>query len=434
MKRTRITVVALLIFLLSFLIGAAGCSAVTEFIDKFAPEKKTNADWSSELPPDFNILVDVWKSLNKNFVDKSKIDAKKLSQGAAKGMMEALDDPYSLYVDPDTYKLEKSSLQGKYQGIGAYVGMRDKQLTIISPIDGSPAAEAGIKPGDKILEINGKTTEGITSTEAALKIQGAAGTTVKLLILREGQSKPFEVSIVRREITIKSVTWEKRGRIGYIKLTGFLQKTDWELLSAIKFLEVEGIDGIVLDVRNNPGGLLESSILVASQFLSGGVVVDVVDSEGNHRPEQVRGVGSATKIPLIVLVNNGSASASEVLAGALQDHGRAKIAGKKTYGKGSVQLVTNLKDGSALHMTIARWYTPKGRPIDGIGLTPDFPLELEGEDLVNWAIDYLKSQVPAKAAVPIWEISVLRFDTILGAWSNIGNSLIDASCRIQCPG
>lgn len=405
MKRAKIAIAILFVFLLSFSTGATGCTAVTDLVEKFAPEKKTTSDWSADLPPDFNILVDVWKSLGKNYVDKSKLDAKKLSQGAAKGMMDALGDPYSLYVDPDMYKLEKSSLQGKYQGIGAYVGVRDKQLTIISPIADSPAEEAGLKPGDKILEINGKTTDGMTSTEAALKIQGPAGTTVKLIIQHEGEKKPFEVSIVRREITIKSVTWEKKDRIGYIKLTGFLQKTDWELLSALKFLEVEGVDGIVLDVRNNPGGLLESAILVASEFLSDGVVVDVVDSEGNHRPERVRRAGSATKIPMIVLMNNGSASASEVLAGALQDYGRAKLAGKQTYGKGSVQLISNLKDGSALHMTIARWYTPKGRPIDGVGLTPDFPLDLEGEDLVNWAINYLKSQIPAKAMVPDLEKS-----------------------------
>lgn len=404
-KRVKIAVAALLVFLLSFSIGAAGCSAVTELVEKFAPEKQATSNWSSDLPPEFNILVDVWKSLGKNYVDKDKLDAKKLSQGAAKGMMEALADPYSLYVDPDMYKLERSSLQGKYQGIGAYVGLRDKQLTIISPIAGSPAEQAGLKPGDKILEINGKTTEGMSSTEAALKIQGPAGTTVKLLIQHEGESKPFEVSLVRREITIKSVSWEKKDRIGYIRLTGFLQKTDSELLSALKFLEAEGVDGIVLDLRNNPGGLLEASILVASEFISEGVVVDVVDGEGKHRPEQVRRIGTATKLPLVVLINNGSASASEVLAGALQDYGRAKLAGKKTYGKGSVQLITNLKDGSALHMTVARWYTPKGRPIDGVGLTPDFPLELEGEDLVNWAINYLKSQIPAKAMVPDFEKS-----------------------------
>lgn len=397
--KRNIIVVALAIFLLLSPVFGAACSFVPEVSipEIFPPEKKVS-DLPSDLPPEFNILVDVWKMLAKNYVDKGKIDAKKLSQGAAKGMMEALGDPYSAYVDPDMHKLEMSSLRGEYQGIGAYVGLKDKQLTIISPIAGSPAEEARIKPGDKILEINGKTTEGMSVTEAALKIQGPAGSSVKLLILREGETKPFEVSIVRRKITILSVYSEKRDNIGYIRLTGFLQKTDSELVSALKSMIAEGkVDGIVLDLRNNPGGLLDAAVDVASEFISDGVVVDVVDSDGKHNPSRARRGGVATGIPLIVLVNNGSASASEVLAGALQDYGRAKLAGKKTYGKGSVQIINNLKDGSALHMTIARWYTPNGRPINGVGLTPDFPLELEGDDLVNWAVNYLKTQSAIKS-------------------------------------
>jgi carboxyl-terminal processing protease len=215
-------------------------------------------------------------------------------------------------------------------------------------------------------------------------------------LFRDGETKPFEKSIVRREINIKSVISEKKDSIGYIKLTQFMQKSDSELVAAVKSLTAEGIDGIVLDLRNNPGGLLDSAVAIASEFISSGVVVDVVDNEDNHKQEMVRRGGVALDLPLIVLVNNGSASASEVLAGALQDHGRAKVAGKKTYGKGSVQMITSLKEGSALHLTIARWYTPNGRPIDGIGLKPDIPLELEGDDLINWAVNYLKNPVPVK--------------------------------------
>jgi carboxyl-terminal processing protease len=395
-KRSNIIAIALAILLPIFLLTNASCSIITDFTNTFVPEQKTSK-WSDELPPDFDLLVDAWKMVSKNYVDKDKLDAQKLSQGAVKGMIEALDDPPSFFVDPDTHKLEMSSLTGKYFGIGAYISTKDKQLTIVSPIAGSPAEEAGIKPGDKILEINGKSSERMTSSEAALKIQGPAGTTVKLLILREGEAKPFEKIITRREITIKSVYWENRDRIGYIKLTGFLQKSDSEMLSALKSLVVEGVDGIVLDLRNNPGGLLDAAIYIASEFLPNGlIVVDVVDSNDNHRREAVRRNGTATNLPLVVLVNNGSASASEVLAGALQDHNRAKIAGKKTYGKGSVQMISNLNGGSALHITIARWYTPNGRPIDGVGLTPDIPLDLEGEELVNWAINYLKNPPPVK--------------------------------------
>jgi carboxyl-terminal processing protease len=219
MIRTKIAVIALLIFLLAFPISSAGCTAISDIVEKYTPEKKTTSDWSSELPPDFNLLVDAWKMVNKNYVDKDKIDPKKLSQGAIRGMVDALGDPHSVYVDPDLYKLETSSLRGKYTGIGAYVGVRDKQLTIISPMVGSPAEQAGVKPGDIVLEIDGKSTEGMSSTEAALTIQGPAGSSVKLLLLRQGETKPFEVSIIRREITVKSVNWERRDRIGYIQLT-----------------------------------------------------------------------------------------------------------------------------------------------------------------------------------------------------------------------
>lgn len=392
--RRNIIVAVLTILLLSSSLFGAGCSVVPQGVipEVFAPEKKV-----SDLPPDFNILADVWEMLSKSYVDKGKLDAKKLSQGAAKGMMEALGDPYSAYLDPDMHKLEMSSLKGEYPGIGASVGLRDKRITIIAPFAGSPAEEAHLKPGDKIMEIDGKTTEGMSVTEAALKIQGPEGSSVKLLILREGESKPFEVSIVRRKIMLKSVYSERKDNIGYIGLTSFMPKTDWELVSALKSMIAEGkIDGIVLDLRNNPGGMLNAAVDVTSEFLSDGVVVDVVDSDGKHSPSRVKPGGMATDIPLIILVNNGSASASEVVAGALQDYGRAKLAGKQTYGKGSVQLVNNLKDGSSLHLTIAHWYTPKGRPINGVGLTPDFPLDLEGEDLVNWAVDYLKTQSAVK--------------------------------------
>jgi carboxyl-terminal processing protease len=428
---------ALVILLLCSSIFGAGCSFVPKELvpEILAPEKKV-PDLPSDLPPEFNTLSDIWKMLAKNYVDKDKLDAKKLSQGAAKGMMEALGDPYSLYLDPDMRKLEVSSLKGEFEGIGAVVGIQDKQLEIVSPYAGYPAAEAGLKAGDKILEIDGETTEGMTVSEAALKIRGPAGTEVRLLILREGNSKPFEVSIVRRKIIDVSVYSERKDNIGYIRLTIFSQKTDTELTSALKSMLDEGkVDGIVLDLRNNGGGLLDVAIDVASQFLSDGVVVDVVDGDGKHSPYSVKQGGLATDIPLIVLVNNGSASASEVLAGALQDYGRAKLAGQKTYGKGSVQIISNLNDGGALHLTIARWYTPKGRPINGVGLIPDFSLELEGEELVNWAVDYLKNQAAIESQLlGVASQRELRSDNVFSAGSYLGDSVIDAGRSVQCSG
>ncbi len=390
--------IALIISVLAFSVFDSGYDLLgqkqpSDRFDETLLPGQTTIKPPAELPLEFSILVETWDMLTENYVDKSELDARKLSQGAVKGMIDALDDPYSAYVDPEIYKLELNSLSGKYQGIGAYVGIREKQLTIIAPIAGSPAEESNLRPGDKILEINGEDTSGMNISEAALKIQGPEGTSVKLLILREDDGEPMEINIVRREITLKSVHWELRDHMAYIRITGLLRTTGNDLSSALKDIGKEDVDGIILDLRNNPGGLLNIAVDVASQFLADGIVVDVVDSEGKHSPLPVKRGGLATDLPLIVLVNGGSASGSEVIAGALQDYGRAKLAGSQTFGKGSVQLIRNLEDGSALHITIARWFTPFGRPIEQVGLTPDFPLDLEGEELITWAIDYLKNQL-----------------------------------------
>jgi carboxyl-terminal processing protease len=312
-------------------------------------------------------------------------------------MIEALDDPYSLYVDPKTKEYEVSTFEGKFEGIGAVISAKDKQLTIVAPIADSPAEKAGIKAGDKILEIDGQSTAKLSLIEATLKIRGPKGTSVKLVILHEGETEPVEVQIVRDEIRVESVISEMRGDIAYIRLTQFLKSTGSDLQVALKDAIDKGAKGIVLDLRNNPGGLLNASVDVTSQFLTWGVVTDVVDDQGMHSPVYVKRGGIATRLPLIVLVNDGSASASEIVAGALQDYGRAKLAGSKTFGKGSVQVVRDLSDGSSLHITAYRWFTPNGRPIDGVGLTPDFVLELKDEELVNWAIDYLKSLITASS-------------------------------------
>jgi len=398
--------VALILLLLSLPIVGAGCDLVVGRAPSDAPPE-LDVDLSTEpsagpppqadtdLPAEFDILAETWRMLSEEYVDKDKLDAEKLSQGAVRGMIEALDDPYSAYVDPEGYQLELTSLTGKYQGIGAYIGVTDDQLIIIAPIAGSPAEKAGIMPGDKIMEINGESTSGMALVEATLKIRGPAGTSVILLVLHEGESEPVEVVIVRSEIELESVVAEMRGDIAYIRITQFLGSTGSDLRVALKDVIDEGASGIVLDLRDNPGGVLAAAVDVASQFLASGIVVDVVYGEDRRNSLPVKPGGIATDLPLIVLVNNYSASASEIVAGALQDYGRAKLAGSETFGKGSVQLIRNLRDGSALHLTAARWHTPSGRLIEGVGLTPDFLLELEDEELVDWAIDYLKSQVTA---------------------------------------
>jgi len=349
-----------------------------------------------ELPPEFDILAEAWQKLSEDYIDKSKLDPEKLSQGAVKGMMEALDDPYSAYANPQIKELETTTFEGKFEGIGAVISMKDQQLTIVSPIDDSPAEKAGIRAGDKILEIDGETTSNMNLIDATLKIRGQRGTPVNLLVLHEGESDPVEIEIIRDEIKLDSVSLEMRDDIAYIKLAQFAKSSGSELKNALKEAMSEGAKGVILDLRNNPGGLLNASADVASQFLAMGLVAKIVDDEGRENVVPVGRGGIATNLPLIVLVNEGSASASEIVAGALQDYGRAKLAGSQTFGKGSVQIVRDLSDGSALHITAYHWLTPLGRPIEGVGLTPDFVLDLEDEELVDWAIQYLEDQVQAE--------------------------------------
>jgi carboxyl-terminal processing protease len=357
------------------------------------PQVAPNVD--VKLPADFNVLSEAWRALNDNYVDKSKLDPKKLSEGAVRGMMQSLDQ-FSSYADPDTHKLEMSGFEGKFEGIGAVISMKDNLLTVVSPVADSPAEKAGIKPGDKILEIDGQLASRLSLIEATFKIRGPKGTSVKLLVLHEGENQPVEIQIVRAEITEKSVSMEMRDDIAYIKITQFLQSTGDDLQSALTEAIGKGARGVVLDLRNNPGGLLNASADVASQFLAMGLVAKVVDDMGNETVVPVKTGGIGTHLHMVVLVNNGSASASEIVAGALQDYGRAKLVGSQTFGKGSVQIIHDLSDGSALHITAYKWLTPLGRPIDGVGLTPDIVSDLKDEALVDWAVQYLKDLIKAE--------------------------------------
>jgi carboxyl-terminal processing protease len=382
LKISKILGIILAVIMLSASIPLAGCES------KFLPSESDNKTLSG-LPPEFLMLSQAWQVLQKDYVDKNKLDPVKLAQGAVRGMIDAVGDPYTAYVSPDSHKLEMSGLLGKYQGIGAYIGKKDKNIVITAPIAGSPAEKAGLKAGDAILKINGESTELLSTAEAALKIQGPAGTPVTLTIGRLGTVEPFDKEIVRGEIKLESIKSEMRGDVAYIKIQQFVDSSNEDLKLALQDALKKGAKGLILDLRNNPGGLLNQAVDIASQFLLRGIVVKVVDSEGNERPYMVKPGGLARDLPVIVLVNEGSASASEILAGALQANDRAKLAGQKTFGKGSVQVIRQMDDGSAIHVTIAKFYTPAGKVINGVGLTPDFVLELKDEELVKWAEDYL---------------------------------------------
>jgi len=338
-----------------------------------------------------DVIAQAWNIIFQDYVDKERLDADTLAQGAIKGMVEALDDPYTSYLDAKTYELSLRSLGGKIEGIGAYVAVKDEQIIIIAPIADSPAERAGIRPGDIILEIDGRSTSEMSLVEAVLNVQGPKGTVVTLSVLHEGETEPEVIEIVRAEIELPSVHFEMKGDIAYINIAYFSERTAGELSPVLADVNRQAA-GIVLDLRSNPGGLLETVIDVASFFLKEGVVVEVVDNEGNRTVSSVKPGEVATDLPLVVLVDGYSASGSEVLAGALQDHGRATIAGTRTYGKGSVNILRQLKDGSGIYLTTARWLTPNGHLIEGKGLAPDPDCELEeGEDAIQWAIEFLKT-------------------------------------------
>jgi carboxyl-terminal processing protease len=310
------------------------------------------------------------------------IDDQALMQGAIRGMMDALGDKQTFYMEPQVYESETSSLQGQYEGIGAYVDTDGEFLTIVSPIEGSPADKAGLKPGDKVIAIDGQDMSGVAPEQARLKVLGPEGTKVTLTVTRDGASEPLKFDITRAQIVIHSAEGKMLDNgIAYIDINTFGEKTTQELRGTLDNLLKENPKGIIIDLRNNPGGYLNTAVEVASEFIDKGVVLYEQYGDGRRDTHKVLGNGRATDIPIVVLINEGSASASEILAGALQDYGRAKLVGVQSYGKGSVQNWVPLSDNQgAARVTIARWLTPKERLIDHIGLTPDVNVEMTAED------------------------------------------------------
>ncbi len=359
-------------------------------------------DLGSRTPPGptegLESVGQAWDIIFNEYVDRDQLDASALSQGAIEGMLEALDDPYTSYLNTEAYQLGLTALEGEFEGIGAHVAIRDEQLTIIAPIADAPADKAGIRAGDVILEIEGVSTAEMSLAEAVLKIRGPEETSVRLLILHKGLGQTVkeyelmeEIEVVRAKIELPSIYLEMKGDIAYIGITYFSERTDEELSPVLESIVEKEARGIILDLRHNSGGLLPVVIDVASHFLKEGVVVNVVDSQGEQTALEVKRMEVTTDLPMVVLVDSFTASGGEVLAGALQDYGRATIAGNKTFGKGSVNVLRQLKDGSALYITIARWLTPNGRLIEGEGIEPDYELELGGEETIQWAIDCLTS-------------------------------------------
>ncbi len=316
----------------------------------------------------------------------------KIMDGAIKGMVETLD-PFSEYLSPEEYQEMQVEFEGHFGGIGIVI---TPDLTIVSPIKGTPGERAGLKPGDQIIAINGESSEEMTQKQAVDIMRGEPGTSVVLTIKRETEEKPFEVHIIRALIEIPYVEWEmKNDRIGYIFIAQFVQDVGAKVERALTELSANGAEGIILDLRNNPGGLLDEAISVASNFIARGMVVAVKQKSGKDSTYNVLPSIKSTRLPLVVLINQGSASASEIVAGAIQDYHRGKLVGMKTFGKGTVQSVIPLSDGSALRLTTAKYYTPSDRFIHEMGIEPDIKIEYdpdyEGDNQLERAIEYLKS-------------------------------------------
>jgi carboxyl-terminal processing protease len=343
-----------------------------------APTPLTSSDREALMQP----FWEAWAIVHDQFVDQP-VDDTKLMRGAISGMLQSLGDQHTSYMDPEEYKQANISLEGQYEGIGAWVDTTSDYLTIIAPMVGSPAERAGLQPGDKVIAVDGEDMTGMDGSLVISRVLGPAGTTVHLTIARPGVAEPLEFDVTREHIDVPSL--ESRmldGQIGYVHLYTFGQGTADELHNALSALKQQNPKGLILDLRGNGGGFLETAIQVASEFIPNGVVMTERFGDGKEQVYQASGGGLATDIPMVVLINGGTASASEIVAGAIRDHQRGELIGETSYGKGSVQNWVPLQgDNGAVRVTVARWYTPNNMQINGIGLTPDIEVRISPDDL-----------------------------------------------------
>lgn len=375
---------------------------------QITPDKRViiNEQPPSSVSVDFSLFWDVWQRLFRFYIDRATMDTQKMVWGAITGMVSSLGDPYTAFLPPKENKEFKEDLGGEFDGIGAQLGLKDGRVIVVAPLKGTPAQRAGILPGDYILKVNGEDTAGWTVPQAVTKIRGPRGTDVKLEILHENDQKPRELTIRRDTITVPSVEWwaktpaeieeiagveeakkmfSNQNSVVYLRLSRFGDNTNDEWNKAVSEIlarqKANGtMKGLILDLRNNPGGYLDGSVFIASEFLEKGIVVSQVNSDGTKEEFPVNRKGKLLSIPLVVLVNKGSASASEIVAGALKDYKRATLVGEQTFGKGSVQTPQELSGGAGIHITTGKWLLPKGDSINSVGVKPDIELTLESTE------------------------------------------------------
>jgi carboxyl-terminal processing protease len=355
---------------------------------------------------DFNLYWEAWDSLRTNFVYKNKVKDKEMFYGSLKGLTASMNDPYTVFMTPSETKEFADGLAGTFEGIGAEVGLRDELITVIAPLSGMPAEKAGLKAGDKIYAVDGQSTIGLTVDEAVKKIRGPKGTTVTLTIIRDKENAPREIKIERGIIIVKSVTVTYRpDGLVLIKVSSFNDDTLDLFNKAVKEVVAKKPKGIILDLRNNPGGYLDTAVAMSSEWVKAGPVVLEQFGDGQRNEYTALGNPRLGDFKTVVLVNGGSASASEIVTGALRDYKKATIVGEKTYGKGSVQTIQDLSDGSSIKITVATWMTPDGDYINEKGLLPQIEVKMTADDVLKnrdpqlqKAVDViLKGVVPTKA-------------------------------------
>lgn len=384
-KKTKIIILIISFFLISYLSYQTGILVGQENILRTPPAQIVNP-----LPEnqkiDFSVFWEAWRKLEKNFFKKEKIDYQKMVFGAIKGLVASMEDPYTVYFTPQETQIFEEELKGEYEGVGMEVGIKNKKITIIAPLENTPAQEAGVQPGDIILAIDDVSVEGLSLEEVIKLIRGPKETEVNLLISRENWSTPQKIILKRKTIKIPVLKLEFKNLdkevIAYLKIYQFNQALTWEFKKAVREILNSPAKKIILDLRNNPGGLLDITQEISSWFLEKGQIIVWQDIGEGKEKKSYRADGSPklAKYPLVVLINQGSASAAEILAGALRDNKGVKLLGEKSFGKGSVQEQIFLQDNSSLKVTNSKWLTPNGNSLDEQGLLPDIEIKMTEQD------------------------------------------------------
>ncbi|HPD03293.1 MAG TPA: S41 family peptidase [bacterium] len=362
-----------------------------------------NSDTGGRLSSDlnFNLFWQTWDIVKTNYVDHDQLTDKQMFYGALRGLVSSTKDPYTIFMDPEDAKMFNEDLAGSFSGIGAEVGLRNDVITIIAPLADTPAERAGLRAGDKVYAIDQQSTAGLTVDEAVKKIRGPKGTKVTLTIGR-GDAKLQDITIVRDVIVVKSLDYSYNSEDGLfiITINNFNADTETLFAEAVADIKVKNPRGLIVDLRNNPGGYLDSAVAIASYWIESGVIVGEQSATESPRQYLARGFAPLANLPTVVLINQGSASASEIVAGALMDYGQATTIGKTTFGKGSVQMVKDLPDGSMIKITTDKWLTPSGVSINDKGITPDIEIDFTEEDFnanrdpqIEKAKEFLLNQV-----------------------------------------